>query len=95
MEHEYNVSKKVLAKLKRGLEMENADMDRDIDADYRDNLKTELENDKFTQDRIEADHRYKNLEKIIGGKIQVFSLLCFYRINSMFTLNYCSLRNCK
>ena len=31
MEHEYNVSKDVLAKLKKGLEVENADMDRDID----------------------------------------------------------------
>ena len=67
MEHEYNVSKQVLAKLKKGLEVENADMDRDIDADYRTNLKAELESNCLTEEKISADHRLRNLESIASG----------------------------
>ena len=68
MEHEYNVSKKVLARIKKGIEVESADMERDVDADYRDNLKTELENDALTDNRIVTDHRYTQLESIISGR---------------------------
>ena len=39
MEAEYNCSKDVLAKLKKGLEAENADMDRDVEKEFRDILK--------------------------------------------------------
>ena len=67
MEHEYNVSKQVLAKLKKGLEVENADMDRDIDADYRTNLKTELESNLLSEEKISSDHRLRNLESIASG----------------------------
>jgi len=67
MEHEYNVSKKVLSKLKKGLEVENADMDRDIDADYRSELVKEMENDKLTEERLISDQRLKQLENIILG----------------------------
>jgi len=67
MEHEYNVSKKVLSKLKKGLEVENADMDRDIDADYRSELVKEMENDKLTEERLISDQRFKQLENIILG----------------------------
>ena len=67
MEHEYNVSKKVLSKLKKGLEVENADMDRDIDADYRSELVKEMENDKLTEERLNSDQRLKQLENIILG----------------------------
>ena len=67
MEHEYNVSKDVLAKLKKGLEVENADMDRDIDAEYRSNLKAELEKNELTQGKISGDHRLRNLESIASG----------------------------
>ena len=67
MEHEYNVSKKVLSKLKKGLEVENADMDRDIDADYRSELVKEMENDTLTEERLNSDQRLKQLENIILG----------------------------
>jgi len=67
MEHEYNVSKKVLSKLKKGLEVENADMDRDIDADYRSELVKEMENDQLTEERLISDQRIKQLENIILG----------------------------
>merc|ERR1712228_672066 len=35
MENEYNISKRVLGKLKKGLEAENADMNKDVEAEYR------------------------------------------------------------
>ena len=35
MENEYKMGKKVLGLLKKGLELENADMNRDVEAEYR------------------------------------------------------------
>ena len=49
------------------LEVENADIDRDIDADYRKELMNEMENDQLTDDRLSSDHRFKQLENIISG----------------------------
>ena len=43
MEREYKVSKSVLERLRRGLEMEAADMDRNIEADYQAELNSQLE----------------------------------------------------
>ena len=42
MESEYNCSKDVLAKLKKGLEAENADMNRDVEKEYRERLKEQM-----------------------------------------------------
>ena len=43
MEHKYTVSKNVIEKIKRGLEMESAAMDRDIETDYKTLLSSELQ----------------------------------------------------
>ena len=67
MEHEYNVSKTVIGKLKKGLEVEAADMDRDIDEDYKSYLATELEKNPVTEYGVTHDQRYRQLESIISG----------------------------
>ena len=67
MEHDYNVSKTVLSKLKKGLEVEAADMDRDIDEDYKTHLASELEKDPVTEYDVTHDKRYRQLESIISG----------------------------
>ena len=67
MEHEYNISKTVIGKLKKGLEVEAADMDRDIDEDYRSHLATELEKNPVTEYGVTHDQRYRQLESIISG----------------------------
>ena len=43
MEHKYTVSKNVIEKIKRGLEMESAAMDRDIETEYETLLSSELQ----------------------------------------------------
>ena len=43
MEHEYTVSKNVIEKIRRGLELESAAMDRDIETDYKKLLDSELQ----------------------------------------------------
>ena len=67
MEHEYNISKTVIGKLKKGLEVEAADMDRDIDEDYKSHLATELEKNPVTDYGVTHDQRYRQLESIISG----------------------------
>ena len=42
MESEYNTSKNVLARLKKGMELENADINKDVEAEYNEKLKEEL-----------------------------------------------------
>ena len=71
MEYEYKISKDVLAKIKKGLEVEsaNVDMDKDIEADYRTHYQADLEKEGLTDAKIESDHRYKQLESIIAGNI--------------------------
>merc|ERR1740128_431222 len=58
MENEYNTSKKVLAKLKKGLEAENADMNKDVEAEYRAKLQEEMENSGATEEDHQGDPRY-------------------------------------
>jgi len=73
MEAEYNCSKDVLAKLKKGLESENADMDRDVEKEFRDILKRETEGKRLSDDQVlRSDPRYRKLEHTIqsGGKAQ-------------------------
>ena len=43
MEHEYTVSKNVIEKIRRGLELESAAMDRDIETEYETLLSSELQ----------------------------------------------------
>lgn len=43
MEQKYTVSKNVIEKIRRGLELESAAMDRDIQADYNTLLSSELQ----------------------------------------------------
>ena len=43
MEHKYTVSKNVIEKIKRGLEMESAAMDRDMETEYETLLSSELQ----------------------------------------------------
>ena len=75
MEHEYNVSKTVLGKLKKGLEVEAANVDRNIDEDYKTHLATELEKDPVTEYGVTHDQRYRKLESIISGQIIVIGIL--------------------
>jgi len=72
MEAEYNCSKEVLGTLKKSLEAENADMDRDIEKEYREQLKEKLEGNGITSNEsiLRSDPRYRKLEHLIeaGGK---------------------------
>ena len=43
MENDYNTSKSVLEKLRTGLDLESANMDRDIEADFQTLFNTEQE----------------------------------------------------
>eukprot|EP00090_Calanus_glacialis_P019372 TRINITY_DN2976_c0_g1_i1.p1 TRINITY_DN2976_c0_g1~~TRINITY_DN2976_c0_g1_i1.p1 ORF type:complete len:224 (-),score=76.12 TRINITY_DN2976_c0_g1_i1:159-794(-) len=67
MENEYNISKKVLAKLKKGLEAENADMNKDVEAEYRAKLQEEMESTGANEEDHQGDSRYQQLEAIISG----------------------------
>jgi len=74
MEAEYNCSKEVLFKLKKGLESENADMNRDVEVEYRDILKKEMEGKRLSDDNVlKTDPRYRKLEHLIqsGGQSQI------------------------
>ena len=68
MENEYNISKRVLGKLKKGLEAENADMNKDVEAEYRAKLKEEMETSAASRDELERDGRYQRLEAIISNQ---------------------------
>ena len=83
MESEYSVSVSVLAKLRRGLDMEAANMDRDIEADYETLYDQELQkvilslthsDDVLTlQESLEErvlveDPRYQQLERLMSGE---------------------------
>ena len=68
MENEYNISKRVLGKLKKGLEAENADMNKDVEAEYRAKLKEEMETSAASRDELERDGRYQRLESIISNQ---------------------------
>ena len=67
MENEYNMSKNVLAKLKKGLEAENADMNKDVEAEYRTKLQEEMEKNGADDNDLQRDSRYQQLESIISG----------------------------
>jgi len=67
MEHEYKVSKDVLAKIKKGLEVGSVDLEQDIEADYRTHYQNDLAREALTDDKLESDHRYRQLQTIIGG----------------------------
>merc|ERR1712059_161864 len=67
MENEYNTSKKVLGKLKKGLEVENADMNKDVEAEFREKLKDEMESNNITDDDLRRDPRFLQLEQVIAG----------------------------
>ena len=75
MEHQYNVSKTVLGKLKKGLEVEAANADRDIDEDYKSHLASELEKNPVTEYGVTQDKRYRQLESIIQGEEMALILL--------------------
>ena len=68
MEHQYNVSKTVLGKLKKGLEVEAANADRDIEEDYNTHLASEMEKNPVTEYDVTQDKRYRQLESIIQGE---------------------------
>merc|ERR1712130_654305 len=67
MENEYNMSKKVLAKLKKGLEAENADMNKDVEAEYRAKLQEEMEDNGANVTELQRDSRYQQLEAVISS----------------------------
>ena len=51
------------------LKVENADMDRDIDEDYRKYVSQELQKDEMSEEKIVSDHRFRQLQAIIAGHI--------------------------
>ena len=67
MEKEYNTSKFVLAKLKKGLENENADINKDVEAEYRSRLQEEMAGTSMQAEDLRADPRFLQLEVIISG----------------------------
>jgi len=67
MEHEYNTARSVIARLKKGLEAENADMDKDIEKEYNKVYRTELENIGKTDEDYRRDPRYLQLEQKMRG----------------------------
>ena len=67
MEKEYNTSKFVLAKLKKGLENENADINKDVEAEYRNRLQEEMAGTSMQAEDLRADPRFLQLEVIISG----------------------------
>jgi len=67
MEHEYNTARKVIASLKKDLEAENADMNKDIEEDYNKNYQDELKKIGKTQEDYKNDDRYVQLDQKISG----------------------------
>jgi len=67
MEHEYNTARKVIASLKKDLEAENADMNKDIEEDYNKNYQDELKRVGKTQEDYKNDERYVQLDQKISG----------------------------
>ena len=49
------------------MKVENADMDRDIDEDYRKYVSQELQKDEMSEEKIVSDHRFRQLQAIIAG----------------------------
>ena len=68
MEHEYNAGRTVLDKLKKGMELEAAGAERDIDEDYRTSLQSQLEQNPVTEYGMTHDKRYRELEAIMSGR---------------------------
>ena len=69
MEIEYNTSRTVLAKLKKGLEVETADINKDVEAEYREKLKEELAGSNLRPEDLRSDPRFLQLEAIISGML--------------------------
>jgi len=67
MENEYNTSKKVLAKLKKGLEVENSDMNKDVEAEFREKLKEEMDSNNIKAEDLKRDPKFLQLEQVIDG----------------------------
>ena len=67
MENEYNTSKNILAKLKKGIELETADINKDIEAEYHDKMKEELAAFNLKPDELRMDPRFLQLETLIGS----------------------------
>ena len=51
------------------MKVENADMDRDIDEDYRKYVSQELQKDEMSEEKIVSDLRFRQLQAIIAGYI--------------------------
>jgi len=68
MEQEYRLRETVLDKLGRGLELEAANMDRDIESDYKTLYNTELDKESLQERNIVGDPRYQQLEYLIRGE---------------------------
>ena len=68
MEAEYSLSVNVLAKLRKGLDMETANMDRDIESDYKTLFEQELSKENLEESVLVEDPRYKQLERLISGE---------------------------
>ena len=68
MEAEYSLSANVLAKLRKGLDMETANMDRDIESDYKALFEQERRKENLEEGVLVEDPRYKQLEQLISGE---------------------------
>jgi len=67
MENDYNTSKIILAKLKKGIELDTADINKDIEAEYQKQLKEETTASNLKPEDLRMDPRYLQLESIIAA----------------------------
>ena len=63
------------------LKVENADMDRDIDEDYRKYVSQELQKDEMSEEKIVSDHRFRQLQAIIAGHFRHSPTNKFNKLN--------------
>ena len=68
MENEYNVSKKIISEFKKAMEAEDSDFcTKDVEAEYRNELKERLVDGALDYETIKRDKRFLRLEALISG----------------------------
>merc|ERR550519_1530751 len=58
MENDYNTSKIILAKIKKGIELDTADINKDIESEYQKKLKEETTASNLTPEDLRMDPRF-------------------------------------
>ena len=72
MENDYTTSKNVLDKMKKGIEMDTANINKDVVAEYNQKLKEEMAASNLKPEDLRMDPRFLQLESIISaGKLNL------------------------